>query len=114
MTNQNDQPEPHDEEQARIPSKSSLTPSWYVGETIADEMMIQAAFQELKCIRSETFVRKLITCVEGKRKTLDDDFTTLNDELYRRFKRLAENLNRKEVKEGFSARISKFHQSLDQ
>ena len=114
MVNQSDQPESQEEEHARIPPKASLSRSWYTGETIADEMMIQAAFQKLKCIKSESFVRKLVTCVESKVSTLDDKFTTLDDELYRRYKRRAEDLNKEEVKKSFLDRISKYRQYLDQ
>ena len=114
MPNQNDQPEPQEEEQARIPPKASLSQSWYVGETIADEMMIQDAIQELKCIKSKSFVRELILRVKSKTSTLDDRFKNPDDELYRRYKRRAWNLNRKEVKNSFLSRVSKYLQYLDQ
>lgn len=114
MTSQNDQPKSVEEQRARIPPKAPLSQSWHLGETVADEFMIIAAFKELEQIKGKSLVRKLIDRVERQVSTLEEKLTTHDDELFQRFKRKAEKFTRTEVKKGFCSRISQYREYIGQ
>jgi len=100
-----------EEVQARIQPKASLSFSRYVGETIADELLIERLCDELKRRGDEKFVRELINCLESRK----EEITSLDppSEFFRRFRRRIDKLDVGEVKSGFSARLSKHHKYLD-
>ena len=100
-------PEPQEENRPRIQPKSHLNSSRDMGETIADELLIERLCDKLIEKGKEQFVRRLISSLE-KRK---DKIT--KSELDRRFRRRDEQFDKCEARAGFSSRLSKHHKYLD-
>ena len=115
MAEQKDQPEHLQGKQPTIPLKASLSFAWYEGETVADEMLIQAALQELKCLKGEQFVRGIITSVDNQVGSLDENFDNPSEDVfYRRYQRPGLTINRDEAKRGFRSRLISHRQYSDQ
>ena len=96
-----------DEQRPKVMPKASLSPSRYVGETIADELLIEKLCDKLRETGDEKFVRNLFECLKPKAKDI------VRSEIFRRYKRRLELIDEREVSEGFESRLTKHQTNLD-
>lgn len=99
-------PENHGKKEPRLESRTQIITK-RIGYDIADDILIQTLFKELKGMKLESFMRETISAIDDKKTT------TIKQELRIRFEEKSEDIPSLDALAGFSERLNSYRNYLD-
>ena len=103
---QNTPHENHRKKEPRLQSRTRI-PTKRIGYDIADDILIQTLFKELKGMKLEGFMRRAISAID------DNKTATIKQELRIRFGDGSEDIRSLDALTGFSERLNSYRNYLD-